>query len=182
MGVLAQALQLQGWGDAPEDVAKTLAASVVSLLLPFCLAAWIAALLGGLVQVGPLWAPKAFAHRDRGKTPWGKVLLLWIVLCGVGLLAFIFFRHHARSLLALAELAPGHLLGAMGVFTVGISLALGLFGAAIGIVDLWAHRHAHRASLEMTRDQWERERREQEANPAVRAESRRRQQSPTARV
>jgi type III secretion protein U len=154
-------------------------------LPPAAASAQAAALLAGGLQAGWIFAPEALRPRLERIDPFrglarllsveqaaraalavAKAVVLALVLLG-------WARAGAGRLAALpGAAAPGALAAAVPALA---ALALRLTGALalLGAVDLALERRRHRLALRMTRDEVRRELREDEGDPAHRAERRR---------
>jgi flagellar biosynthetic protein FlhB len=152
-------------------------AALLALPLGLALVATVAAGLaqtGGLFTVTPLRLDPA---RLRGRLfsgpallEAGKGVLEAAILLGLAALTVLPL---ARPLASLTGASAARVLLAAGV--VGAALAWRLVAAAVafGAVDLVWQRHRHRQTLRMTRAEVERERRQHEGDPRLRAERQR---------
>jgi hypothetical protein len=143
--------------------------------LPLLAGALSGALAVGLAQTRGLFAPGAVgarAHAEDGARP----AVAWATAAIAALVAGLQGASLLRSLVRTAELRTAVSLGAPALRSLGIRLLLVL--AAGGAVDLVARRAALSSALAMTRKEREREQREEEGDPALRAEVRRRHRRP----
>jgi flagellar biosynthesis protein FlhB len=153
----------------PAVTARDALSTVIALVLPICAGAALGALAVGLAQTRGLFAPRAVGARPLvggpRAVPW--MLAAALALLGVGA---------ARALLP--SLRQAHGLIGVGLLARAAARAtlprvLLLFGAA-GLGD-WAWRRLRlERALRMTRAEAEAERREEEADPRLAAEIRRR--------
>jgi type III secretion protein U len=160
-------------------------ASLLRTALPICGAAGIAAAAAGWIQVGGLFSPRACAFRLERVDPlrglrrlcsFGQTLQLGLGLSRAAAVALLVGWELARSAPRLAGLPR---LGSVGLLRSGapwvLSLAVrvALLSLAFGLVDLGLARRRHRRSLRMTREEVERDRKEEEGDPRHRAGRRR---------
>lgn len=173
-----------GAAPDPSAVLRAAAGAVLRLALPPALGALAAGALAGALQVGVGVFPEALRPRlDRIDPLRGLRRLAsgaQLVQAGLGVakaaalvaVALAWLRG-ASSLAGLPRASPGAPLRAAPAL---LSLALGL-GAALalfGALDWLLARRRHRRALLMTKDEVRRELREDEGDPAHRAEHRRR--------
>lgn len=160
----------------PAVALRELPQLVARLVLPVALAAFGAALLAGLAQSRGLFTLGAIGRRRRDPedalplVPWGLVLALGLAAAlaarplGAALARAGDVRTSIAALLAtLSSLAPR-------------LLALLVAG---GLADLALRTLRLQRSLSMTRAERERELREEEGDPRLKAEQRRRQRAPS---
>ena len=169
----------------PGALLRDAALLVLRLSLPPAACALAAVLLAGALQTGFTFAPEALRPRLERIDPvrglrrivslesFGRVAL------GVGkatvlvVLLARFARDAARHLSALPGAAAPGALSAAVPFVAGLALRLAAALAVIGIADLALEKRRLRRALRMTRDEVRRELREDEGDPAHRAERRR---------
>jgi type III secretion protein U len=165
------ALAQKAWSGAGD--ARDILPSLAALALPIVLAAAVGAFVAGLAQTRALFAWGALGRRGDdgeplGATSWAAAAALVLVLVGGG-----------RALVASLGRADGALaaatatLAALGSLTARAVVVIAL----AGLGDFAWRRARLRAALSMTRAEVERERREDEGDPRLRAEQRRRQRA-----
>jgi len=149
------------------------AAALLALPLGLALVATVAAGLaqtGGLFTVAPLRLDPA---RLRGSLFRGTALLdagRGVVEAAVLLgLAALTVLPLVRPLAALAGAPAGRVLTAIGAVAAALGWRLVAAAVLFGAVDLVWQRHRHRQALRMTRAEMERERRQHEGDPRLRA-------------
>jgi flagellar biosynthesis protein FlhB len=182
----ATARTLRGAGAAePSAASGALAAwarTALRLAAPALLAAALAAIACGIVQVGGLFSfeavrpklerldPAAGARRTFGARAWFeafKSLLKFVAVAAAAVLA---------SWSSLAAVVGAARVGAAAVASAAAAalLHLALVGGALllilGALDLLYQRWRHRRDLRMTREEVKREHREEEGDPALKAE------------
>jgi flagellar biosynthetic protein FlhB len=173
------------WAAAPrgssarDALALGLAQAAALLALPLGLAL-VAAVAAGLAQTGGLFTvtplrldPGRLRGRLPGAAAWleaGRGVVEAAVLLGLAALTVLPL---ARPLSALAGAPAARVLVAAGVVAAALGWRLVAAGLVFGAVDLVWQRHRHRQSLRMTRAEVERERRQHEGDPRVRAERQR---------
>ncbi|MGC3997863.1 MAG: EscU/YscU/HrcU family type III secretion system export apparatus switch protein [Anaeromyxobacter sp.] len=169
---------------APGPALTGAAAAVMRLVLAPCLGALVAGALAGAAQSGFLFSPGALRPRLSRLSPAAGLrrLVTPAQLAGVALgllkaalllaVAWRWARAEAPGVLALARLEPDaawRWLPALAGLLARLAAAL----VALGLLDLLLARRRHRRGLRMTRDEVRREHREDEGDPALRAERRR---------
>jgi flagellar biosynthesis protein FlhB len=169
-------------GAAPAAVLRDAAGTVVRLVLPPALAALAGGALAGLLQAGPGLFPGALRPRLARVDPvrglrrlLAPSRLLQAALgvakaAALGVLLAAWLRE-AAGLARLARAGPA-LRAAPALLGLGLRLAAAL--ALFGALDWALARRRHRRALMMSRDEVRREQREDEGEPAHRAERRRR--------
>jgi flagellar biosynthesis protein FlhB len=174
--LLALARHCWGEGAASTFRVADLASLVASIVLPVVLSACIAGWVVGLVQTGALFSLRALAR--RGPFPGDDRALptvAWAAAAALVLIAVGAARSWVAALAHAEGLSAGRAatVGALASWTWRALVLLALAGVAD-----WAWRRVrlHR-SLAMTRAERERERREDEGDPRLRAEHRRRQRA-----
>jgi type III secretion protein U len=169
----------------PGALLRDAAALVLRLSLPPAGCALAAVLLAGALQTGFSFAPEALRPRLeridplRGLRRLASMDALSRAALGLAKAAVLVAlvatsaREAARLVAALpGAAAPGALSAAIPLLA-GLALRLAAALAAIGLVDLALERRRLRRALRMTRDEVRRELREDEGDPAHRAERRR---------
>lgn len=154
------------------------------LALPVLLAAVLAALACGIVQVGGLFTLEPLRPRlerlspaqgvkrlfGRGWVEALKSLFKFLVVAGAALLAA---RGSLRELVGAARGDGAALAQALVGALARLAVAGGAMLLALGALDLLYQRWRHRRDLRMTREELRREQREEEGDPQLRAERRR---------
>ncbi|MEK6607083.1 MAG: EscU/YscU/HrcU family type III secretion system export apparatus switch protein [Myxococcota bacterium] len=176
---MRSALDGSSWAREVGGAAAALPATVARLALPIAGAALLAALVAGIVQVGPLLAARALRPTRRGKAPGVRLFdaMLCLIIATASLAVTVdLLRDHGHELLAAAgrpTRTAWHI-----ALVLGQNLVLRLVAVALvaGAIELVYRRWALRRGLRMTREEIERERREAEVAPHLRAERKRRQQ------
>lgn len=179
--------QLQAAAEPSTDPAALLHAALVTvgrLTLAPAGAALAAAVLAGALQTGFVFAPGALAPRAERVNPLrglrqllspasALAVLLGLakaaVLVGV---AVVWLRSAAPTLAGLARLDARALWGALPMLG-GLAARLAAAYALLALGDVALARFRHRRGLRMTRDEVRREHKEDEGDPAHRAERRR---------
>jgi type III secretion protein U len=184
--LLASALAGAGSG-APEPAAvlAEAGAAVLRLALPVCGGALLSGAAAGLLQAGGGLFPEAMRPRLERLDPLRGARRLFspsqLAAAALGLakgavlvgLLWGWFRGVAPALSALPRAGAAGLWRALPLFgSVAVRLAMAF--AAFGLLDLALVRRRHRKALMMTRDEVRREQKEDEGDPAHRAERRRR--------
>jgi type III secretion protein U len=169
---------------SPVAVLRAAAAAVATLSLPAAGAALGAAALAGGLQAGFVFAPGALLPRLERVDPFrglrrllspahAAAVLLAVVKAAVLLaVAWAWLRAAAPALAATARLGPS---GAFAYAPLVLALAGRLAATFLlfGLADLALSWRRHRRALRMTPDEVRREHREEEGDPAHRAERRR---------
>lgn len=174
-------------GDDPLTVVRNAGAASLWLLARFGGILLAAAVLGALVQVGPLFAPAALVPRfgrlwirqsvpsvGRRVIVFIKVIVFALALVGLGAW---FLRSESHSLAYLARQDPEDVarwLVELTIQVIGPALAI-LVGLAL--LDVLIVRIAWRQRLRMTRRELLAELRAEHGDPMLRRERRRRQQA-----
>jgi flagellar biosynthesis protein FlhB len=175
-GALLSGYATRMWsGQAePGDALTTGLAVAARVVLPIALAAWAGGWLIGLAQTRGLFTLGAFGRRKRDPAE-RAAAVPWALATALVLLAIMAARHLGTALSRAATLDATRAAVLDGVAAL-LPRALLLLVAA-GLGD-WAWRRVRLdRSLWMTRAERDRERRQQEADPRLRAEARRRQRS-----
>jgi len=158
--------------------------AVLRLALAPALGAAGAALAAGLLATGANFAPGALSPRAdrldpfRGLRRLAAPANLAAVALGIAkgavlvAVAAAWFRGAAAGLAGLARAEPSALLRASPAL-LELALRLAVVFAAFGLLDLALARRRHRRALRMSREEVRREQREDEGDPAHRAERRR---------
>jgi flagellar biosynthetic protein FlhB len=166
-------------GSAREALALGLGQAAAVLALPLGLAL-LGTVAAGLVQTGGLFTVRPLRldpGRLRGRLVSGAALLETgrgvleaALLLGLGALTVLPL---VRPLGALAGAPAGRVLGGAGLLAAALGWRLVAAALVFGAADLVWQRHRHRHSLRMTRAEVERERRQYEGDPRLRAERQR---------
>jgi type III secretion protein U len=169
---------------SPLAVLRGAAGTALALTLPAAACALAAGALAGVLQSGFAFAPGALRPRlDRVDPLRGlrrlaspsQLTALALALakaCVLVAIAWGWLRERAPTLAALPALDAARALAA-APFVAGLAARLALAFLAFGALDLGLAWRRRRAALRMTRDEVRREHREQEGDPAHRAERRR---------
>jgi type III secretion protein U len=180
-------LALAGAVTATTDPGAALAdaaAAVVALSLPPCAGALVAALLAGALQAGWVLSPGALRPRlDRIDPLRGlrrlcsgaQLAAAALGLVKAAVLAAVAWRWAlgAAPLLAGLPRLDAPVLWRALPLLAGLAARLATAAAVLGLADLALARRRHHRALRMTRDEVRREHREDEGDPAHRAERRR---------
>lgn len=163
------ALAHQAWSGSGD--ASSILPTVATITMPPVLAAAAAALVAGLAQTRALIAWGALGRRGDDGEPvaaasWAAAAALVLVLIGGGR-ALVAALGRADGVLAVTTATAAALASLTARAVVVIALA--------GLGDLAWRRARLTAALSMTRAEVERERREDQGDPRLRAEQRRRQ-------
>ncbi|MBN1769881.1 MAG: EscU/YscU/HrcU family type III secretion system export apparatus switch protein [Deltaproteobacteria bacterium] len=183
---LARTLSLAGSaGEAAASREATVWMQLgLRLALPVLLAAVLAALASGVVQVGGLFTFEPLRPRlerlspaqgvrrlfGRGWVEAVKSLAKFLVVTAAALLAA---RGSWAELVSAARGDAATLAQALLVALARLAVAAGALLLALGVLDLLYQRWRHRRDLRMTREELRREQREEEGDPQQRAERRR---------
>jgi type III secretion protein U len=186
---LARALRAAAGGPgAPVDPAAALRATallVLRLAVPPAACAAACAALAGAVQTGFTFSPDAARPRLARLDPWrglarlvdpaqaARTALGVVKAAALVLLLAAWWRGAARTLVALPRASAPGALGAVLPLLAGLALRLAAALALLGALDLALEARRVRRALRMTRDEVRRELREDEGDPAHRAERRR---------
>jgi flagellar biosynthesis protein FlhB len=155
--------------------AVALVSTVAAVIAPVLAGALLGALFVGLVQTGALFAPRAIGRRDGHLREERPVLSRWLLAIGLAAVGLTTMRD-AMPLFARADGLVSATLVLRDAFLALVPRALILFALA-GLGD-WAWRRVRlERSLRMTRAEREAERRQDEADPRVAQELRRRHRS-----
>ncbi len=142
------------------------AAMALRLALPVLVAAALAALVVGFVQVGPLWA----RARSQGGVALGGAAQGVLRGAAVLLVLVLVLRSRAGELVWLGREAPGRQAALLGALALGLLSRVAMVLAAFGLVELMLARRTLLRRLGMTRRDLLREQRETEGDPALRRE------------
>jgi len=178
-----------GWPASPEpSIWLNVQEGAVSLLrtaLPICGAAAIAVAAVGWIQVGGLFSVRVWSPRLERIDPFrglrricslGQALQMSLGLCRAAAIAALVGWELARSaprLAGLPGLGPIGLLRSCAPWALSLVVRAALLSVAFGLVELGLARLRHQRSLRMTREEVERDRKEEEGDPRHRAERRR---------
>jgi flagellar biosynthesis protein FlhB len=158
-----------GGGLAPTRALDEALRAGAAIVLPIAGAAWLAAALAGAAQTGGLFTVGALGHRRADAE---RQAMPWLLAAALGLVLALSAAPTARAL------APATSVGGAATATAATLAALAwralVVFAACGLFDFALRRAAVERALEMTRAEHERERREEEGDPRLRAERRRR--------
>lgn len=183
-GAAAQTFSRAGGADASilARVGMRYADLALDLAAPVFLAAAVGALLIGVVQVGGLFSLEAVAPRlerldpgrglrrvlgGRGWIEAAKSLAKFLAITAAAILAA---AATYRDVVA-ASGSDAHALAlAAGRLVLRVTLAAAVVLLGIGFLDLAYQRWRHRRDLRMTREEVKRELKEEEGDPAVKAE------------
>jgi type III secretion protein U len=169
----------------PAAVVAAAVALLLRLALPVAGAACAAAAAAGAWQAGFALAPAALRPRPERLDPAAGLRRLWapasaaravLGLAKAAALAGVcaaWWRGAAASVGELPRASGAAALAAAGPLLAPLAVRLALTAAALGAADLLVERARWRRALRMTRDEVRRERREDEGDPAPRAERRR---------
>jgi flagellar biosynthetic protein FlhB len=176
------ALARRAWtapGDAAAltEPALQIVPTLSALVLPIALAVAIAALLAGLAQTRGLFAWGALGRQPRDAEPEALPTVAWATVLVLALALVMPLRAVLVAGARASELGTAVAAAVQGVRTL-VPRALFVLALA-GIGDLAWRRARLLSSLAMTRAERERERREDEGDPRLRAEQRRRQRAVT---
>jgi type III secretion protein U len=160
--------------------ALALAMGVLSLLVPFLVAAALAGGVAQAVQTGGVVTTSKLAPRLERLDPFqgakamfsfARLFAVGRALVATGLVAWIAYEDLGERIADIARTA-----GRLRWTSVVLEDVAGRFawhaaavGLALGLVDLLVQRQAWRGRLKMTRDEVKREHRDAEGDPAVRA-------------
>jgi flagellar biosynthesis protein FlhB len=163
-------------GLDPGAAASLIVPTVARVALPLALGAWLAAVAVGALQTRGLFSLAAFRRttreppepeRDGALRP-----VAWALAIALSVLVLVSVRSTARALASAQGLAGAAQVVAAAARTLLPRALLLIAAAALGD---WAWRRLrHERALLMTRAEVERERREEEGDPRLRAERRRR--------
>lgn len=169
----------------PSGVLRAAAAAVLRLVLPAALAALAVSTLAGALQSGFGFAPEALRPRLERVDPLRGLRRMLspaqLVRAALGLakaaalavLVWTWGRGAAAAIAQLPRCDAAVLLRAAPLVS-GLAVRLAAAFAAFGLLDVALARRRHRKALMMTREEVRREQREDEGDPAPRAERRRR--------
>jgi type III secretion protein U len=183
--LLSTALSRAPLSDAPPlAVLRGAAGTALALTLPAAAGALAAGALAGALQSGFAFAPGALRPRlDRvdplrgvrrlaSPSHLAALALALVKGCVLVAVAWGWLRERWPTLAALPALDAARASSAAPLIA-GLAARLALAFLAFGILDLGLAWRRHRTALRMTRDEVRREHREQEGDPAHRAERRR---------
>ncbi|HEX4461010.1 MAG TPA: EscU/YscU/HrcU family type III secretion system export apparatus switch protein [Polyangia bacterium] len=170
------ALARAAWsGTTPATtLAESALATLVRLFAPIAVAALLAAVIGGLTQTRFALAWGALGRRVRGDDE-PLPLIGWLAAAATALAASTCARA-ALAALARSDGTGAALAAATTALAAFVPRALTLLALG-GVGELALRQSRLTASLAMTRAERERERREDEGDPRLRAEQRRRQRA-----
>jgi flagellar biosynthetic protein FlhB len=149
--------------------------------LPLLLAPCAAAVLAGLVQVGPLFASRALRPdlgrldpRSRSRALWSgdrmlEVSYSTLTACALVALFAWWLTVHASALLSLSRSDPARALSVLARLGVDIVLRMGVAVVLFGTIDLALRRVRARRALRMSRRELSAELRESYGSPEHRA-------------
>ncbi len=159
--------------------------TLARVALPACLAAWAGAVAAGAIQTRGLFTARAFSHRKRPADDAALPAIAWAAALALALLGVMAARAGAYALAQSPSETGALASSGRAISALAFALrwlaprALGVLAAA-ALAD-WAWRRLrHERALLMTRAELEAERREEEGDPRLRAERRRRHRALTA--
>ncbi len=168
----------------PVAVLRQVASASAPAVLILLLAALLAAVIAGFVQVGPLLAAGAVApsasridpvaHLQRIFSEEGAYELLMLCAKAGAAAGIIFYtlREGAPGLAWLVERDPPALLRLAAGVSFDLCIRMAAAFTLLAAIDFFYQRYRHRRRLSMTREEYERERRETEGDPLVRSRRR----------
>jgi type III secretion protein U len=186
-GALRRALLAAASGSdpGPLDLALSALERVARLTFAPAAAACAGALLVGLAQTGALFSPEALRF-EWGRISPSKGLRRAFTPAAMGRAAFtlavsgsalavggLLLAAHAPALARIPRLLPGGAWSTAAAIVGSGATPLVALLAAAGVGDLLLLRHRHLRNLKMTRSELERDLREDEGDPRLRAERRR---------
>lgn len=152
---------------------------------PVLAVAMVAGVLGTMVQIGPLFAPRALEPRlDRFDLVEGvaqmfsqdamvEALRSFAKVALIGWIAWITLRDGMRGTLALSGRPPADALAAGGSLLVTLGLRTGGALLAVGLLEILWRRWKHRRDLRMSKEEVQRESKESEGDPHTKQERQR---------
>lgn len=170
---------------APEELLRAGMLVGLRVALPILAVAMIAGVAGFVLQIGPLWAPRALEPRlDRFDLVKGfgqmfsKDALLEalrsIAKIGIiGWIAWVTMRDGLRATLSLSGRSPAEALSTAGGLLVSLGLRTGFALLVIGLLEILWRRWKHRQDLRMTKEEVQRESKESEGDPHAKQERQR---------
>ena len=182
----ATSTALEGSGRTESVAGATSLAVWLHLFLrlaaPVLLAAVLAALACGIVQVGGMLAPEAVrpklarldpaagVRRVLGTRGWLEAFKSALKFAVVGGAAVLSSWSSLAAVVAAARVDAAALASAVAAALLHLALVGGALLLLLGALDLMYQRWRHRRDLRMTKEEVRREHREEEGDPALKAE------------
>jgi flagellar biosynthesis protein FlhB len=191
---------LSGAGDAgpidPSDGWRIMTEAgwdSLRLTAPFAIAGVVVGVIASAIQVKPGITPEVLKPRFSVINPISGVKRLFSVRSAVsvvkdvlkvgvtGVVAYLVLRGGIPDLMGLLGASPGRAIVVVGSLVMRIGWAIVAVYAVIAIADLLFERWQHERDLRMTKDEVRREMKEQDVNPEVKGQLKRRQREMAVR-
>ena len=163
------------------------------LVAPFALAGMVVGVVASVIQVKPGITPEvlkprfsvlnpiAGAKRLLGPRSLVSIVKDLIKVGATGAIAYFVLKDSIPDLMSLMGAGPGRAIAVVGALTMRIGFSIVAVYAAIAIADFLYERWQHERDLRMTRDEVRREAREQDVNPEIKGQLKRRQREMAVR-
>jgi flagellar biosynthetic protein FlhB len=163
------------------------------LTAPFAAAGAIVGVVASAIQVRPRITPEVLKPRFSVLNPVNGVKRLasprslvsvvkdLVKVSAAGAVAWFALRGALPDLEGLMGASPGMAIGVVGRVVARIGFSIGAIYVVIAVADLLYERWQHERDLRMTRDEVRREMKEQDVNPEVKGQMKRRQREMAVR-
>jgi flagellar biosynthesis protein FlhB len=163
------------------------------LTAPFAIAGMLVGVLASAIQVKPGITPSVLTPRfsvlnpiQGAKRLLGPRSLVSIVkdiikVTATGLIAYVILKDSIPDLMSLMGSGPGRTIAVVSELTLRIGFSIVAVYAFIAVADLLYERWQHERDLRMTRDEVRREAKEQDVNPEIKGQLKRRQREMAVR-
>ena len=163
------------------------------LIAPFAAAGVIVGVVASAIQVKPGITPSVLTPRfsvlnpiSGAKRLLGPRSLVSIVkdlikVAATGAIAYVILKDAIPDLMSLMGAGPGRAIALVSELTMRIGFSIVAVYAFIAVADLLYERWQHERDLRMTRDEVRREAKEQDVNPEIKGQLKRRQREMAVR-
>jgi len=161
--------------------------SFAGAVAPVLVAAVVAGVLAGALQVGVRFTPKALKPSFSKLNPWAGLKRMFspaslvelaksiAKTAVIGFVAYQAVKPRLVTLGAMVGLPPGALLSTLAKTMFAVSLRIGGALAVIAVLDFVWQRYRHEKSLRMSKEELRKEQKEMDVAPELRGMMRRRQ-------
>lgn len=163
------------------------------LVAPFAIGGALVGVVASAIQVKPgitpsvltprfsVLNPVAGAKRLLGPRSLVSIVKDVIKVTATGAIAYVILRGAIPDLMSLMGAGPGRTMAVIGELTMRIGFSIVAVYAFIAVADLLYERWQHERDMRMTRDEVRREAKEQDVNPEVKGQLKRRQREMAVR-
>ena len=163
------------------------------LIAPFAAAGVVVGVVASAIQVKPgitpsvlkprfsVLNPIAGAKRLLGPRSLVSIVKDLIKVSATGVIAYVIVKGAIPDLMSLMGAGPGRAIAVVSELTMRIGFAIVAVYAFIAVADLLYERWQHERDLRMTRDEVRREAKEQDVNPEIKGQLKRRQREMAVR-